>query len=477
MPFGEIKLRFVASEPEAWAEETFGGCELGDRRRSARLVRMAGDIARRAGSSLLKACDGDEAAVEGMYRLLRNDSVDPAEIAEGGFAATARRARHCGALLAVEDSTTLSYGHSVREELGATSHRTDVREQGFIVHSVLLVDGESGSTVGLIEQQRWVRDAATHGKKRARKQRAYETKESYKWQRAGEAVRERLGEEVCRRTITVCDREADVSAYLCWQHSTGGRYVVRAAQDRTLCGTPEKLKASLARAPVLGTSVVAVRQRGGRAARQARVEIRGQAVTLGGAAGGQVACHALWVYESEAPTGVEPLAWLLLTSEPVTCREDALRVLWIYRQRWRIEEFHKAWKSGTRVEGLRPRTAANLERGVVILAFVATRLLQLREAVLATEARPDATPLPLAERPCDAFLSQTEWRVLYLATHKTRPPAVPPNVAWACRALAKLGGWVDTQRTGRPGWQVLWDGLQRLADRVEAHVLALEIGT
>ena len=180
--------------------------------------------------------------------------------------------------------------------------------------------------------------------------------------------------------------------------------------------------------------------------------------------------------ESEARAGVEPLAWLLLTSEPVTCREDALRVLWIYRQRWRIEEFHKAWKSGTGVEALRPRTAANLERGVVILAFVATRLLQLREAVLATEARPDVTPLALGERPCDAFLSQTEWRVLYLAIHKTRPPVVPPNVAWACRALAKLGGWIDTQRTGRPGWQVLWDGLQRLAERVEAHMLALELG-
>ena len=91
---------FVVTDAEQWAQENFGSSDLGDKRRSARLVRMAGDLARHAGSSLLKACDGDEAAAEGMYRLLRNDEVDPGAIAEGGFQATVRRAGTCEVLLA-----------------------------------------------------------------------------------------------------------------------------------------------------------------------------------------------------------------------------------------------------------------------------------------------------------------------------------------------------------------------------------------
>ena len=163
---------FVVTDAGQWAQENFGGCDLGDKRRIARLVRMAGDLARHAGSSLLKSCDGDEAAAEGMYRLLRNEGVDPSAIAAGGFQATARRARSCAVLLAVEDSTSLVYQHSVAGELGATGNNPQAAHEGFIVHSVVLLDGDSGSTVGLIEQRRWKRLAEEHGKKHRRKTRA-----------------------------------------------------------------------------------------------------------------------------------------------------------------------------------------------------------------------------------------------------------------------------------------------------------------
>lgn len=159
---------FVVTDAEQWAQENFGSSDLGDKRRSARLVRMAGDLARHAGSSLLKACDGDEAAAEGMYRLLRNEEVDPGAIAEGGFQATVRRAGTCEVLLAVEDSTSLVYRHSVAGELGTTGNNAQAVNKGFIVHSVVLLDGGSGATVGLIEQRRWKRAVEEHGKKHQR---------------------------------------------------------------------------------------------------------------------------------------------------------------------------------------------------------------------------------------------------------------------------------------------------------------------
>jgi hypothetical protein len=469
---------FVVTEPEEWAQETFGECELGDKRRRARLVRMAGDLARHAGASLLKSCDGDEAAAEGMYRLLRNEEVEPGAIAEGGFQATVSRAGSCSVLLAVEDSTSLVYRHSVAEELGATSSNAQAVGKGFIVHSVVLLDGASGTTVGLVEQQRWTRAAETHGKSNQRKRRAYEDKESFKWQRAGEAVRSRLGEALSARMISVCDREADITEYLLWQRQVGGRYVVRAAQDRHLAGEELSLWRALEQAPKLGMQEVEVPQRGGRAARRAEVTLRAQGVELRAGRLGvkeSIRCQAVLVREDYAPEGVEPLEWLLLTTEPVGTREEVLAVLWIYGRRWRIEEFHKAWKSGTQVEELRPRSADNLERAVVILAFVAIRLLQLRELVYSPPARPGHAARDLAEQSCERILTATEWVVLFIAVHKKAPPAQPPSAEWAYRAIAKLGGWMNTQRSGRPGWQAIWSGLFRLAERVEAHLLALEL--
>jgi hypothetical protein len=466
----------ATSDAAGWALETFGGSELGDARRTARLVQVAGSLARHAGESLLKSCAGDEAAEEGLYRLLRNPAVTPAAIAESGYAATVTRAAGSELLLAVEDSTSLAYGHSVAEELGPTGNRAAAVYQGYIVHSVMLLEGLAGTTLGLVEQQRWVRTRSVHGHKHQRHDRSYEEKESFKWQRAGESMRGRLGEALSARVVSVCDREADITAYLQWQQSVGGRYVVRAAQDRSLCGVEEKLRPSLAAAPVLGSHEVEVPQRGGRAARRAQLTLRALSVRLsGGKTGGpEVGCQALLAQELDAPSEAEPLNWLLLTSESVSTQEEALRVLWMYSRRWRIEEFHKAWKSGTRVEELRARSAANLERAVVLLAFVATRLLQLRESVIPPLGCPQARAMQLKARQCNEMLSETEWRVLYLSVHKQAPPTQAPDAAWACHALAKLGGWIDTQRNGRPGWQVLWVGWCRLAERVDAHLLTLQ---
>jgi hypothetical protein len=48
------------------------------------------------------------------------------------------------------------------------------------------------------------------------------------------------------------------------------------------------------------------------------------------------------------------LCWYLYTNEPINNIEDAKRIVRYYELRWRIEDFHKVWKSdGTQVEKLR----------------------------------------------------------------------------------------------------------------------------
>ena len=97
--------------------------------------------------------------------------------------------------------------------------------------------------------------------------------------------------------------------------------------------------------------------------------------------------------------------------------------------RWRIEDDHKAWKSGVDVERQRFQSAANLERMLVVTAFLAVRLLQLREIL--------GTPDDDEQASCDTPLSEDEWTVLWVTTQRGAPPSTASSICWACLAVAK----------------------------------------
>src|SRR5215208_6419960 len=80
----------------AWSNDIFSHCDLGDKR-------------------LLK---GNNSETVGAYRFVRNESVKPDAIMEGTCAAVVKESMNSEYLLAIEDTTTLSYRHSVRNELG-----------------------------------------------------------------------------------------------------------------------------------------------------------------------------------------------------------------------------------------------------------------------------------------------------------------------------------------------------------------------
>lgn len=84
--------------------------------------------------------------------MFRNATVDAEAIAESGYATTAARVGDYEELLAVEDTTTLSYAHSLTDELGDMGGKAQSQKRGYFVHSVLLVDPKSEGTVGLIAQ-------------------------------------------------------------------------------------------------------------------------------------------------------------------------------------------------------------------------------------------------------------------------------------------------------------------------------------
>jgi hypothetical protein len=426
---------------------------------------------------------GDTAATEGAYRLVRNDAVTSEAIASGGYERTAHEACDCEEILAVEDTTTLSWGHVGSSDLGDVGGPSGSKKRGFMVHSVLLLDSGSGSTIGLIEQERWCREKSKRGQRHQRKERGYEEKESFKWERASSRVSSRLG-GLKSRVISVCDREADVYEYLLYKSKESERYVVRSSWNRRISEQWGRLHEQLRRSEKLGEETVLVEQRGGRRRRTAQLELRACRVTLRAPKRArEVECkeiemNAVLAQERDVPAGETGLCWMLLTSEGIESLAAVRSVLRMYRKRWRVEDFHKAWKSGTKVEERRMRGAANLERIAVVLAFVAVRLLQLREVFVAPVWMP-AESVEANERraskPCTQVLSKSEWQVLWLAQERTRPPGEVPTMRWAYETLGKLGGWIDGQRTGRVGWEAMWKGWFRLQERHDTYLAMQEM--
>lgn len=456
------------ADDKTWAHRTFGSAHLGDCRRAARLVEYAAAQARSAKASTLRACRGDTAAAEGAYRFIESKLLETEDIAAAGYEATARMLPAVGDLLAIQDTTALTFAARLSPELGPVGAvETTGKTKGMFCHSTLLLGAETGETLGLIDQHWWVRLAGVRASD-TKKTRAYEDKESFKWQQADQAARKRLGADWAR-VITVGDRETDITAYLSWKVAQGDRFVLRALHDRAVEGEDKRLRAAVAKAPVLGTLAVEVAQRGGehgRVKRTALLEVRGITVKLApddGKKAERPTVGAVWATERHPPEGCEALDWLLYTSEPTASAQEAIRALNIYGKRWRIEDFHKAWKSGCGVEDRRMQSEDTLWRVAVILAFVAVRLVQLRDE------------RDLQDEPCDRVLTTMQWKMLWVSTEKRKPiPAVAPTRQWACHAIGRMGGWLPRKGT-RPGWQALWEGWARLEERIEGLRLAQEM--
>ena len=449
-----------------WAQETFAHADLGDARRSERLLDLAVHLAAQPQAPLAKACGDDAAACLGGYRLIENDQVEPKAIAQAGFAATVRAAQEAPRLLAISDTTVLSYTHRVAEQLGDIGI-DDPGIGGWHVHSSLLIDGVGHHCYGLIDQDWHVRDRAGRGRKRQRKQRAYGDKESFKWQANSQRIAQRLGPDLMSRTLELADAEADIYEYMAYKVQQGQSFLVRVAQDRALSQPDRRLWEYLASQRPLGPYSVEVAQRGGRKARTAQGTVRAARVDLRPTARqgqhlGPLRLWAVLVAEPHPPKGIEPLCWRLYTDRSVETFEQARQVAEDYSQRPQIEVFHKAWKTGCRVEQDRQQTPGNLQRIGQIRAFVAVWLLQLSQQA---QVQPKASCEPLWKRPA--------WQCLWLSVQPQKAlPKRAPSYQWVLQALGRLGGFQDTKHTGRIGWQTIWSGYARLQERLIGYLLA-----
>jgi hypothetical protein len=238
------------SNDDAWAVTEFAAAELGDARRTQRLIALATVLAQRPGASLPAAC-GDDAMLKAAYRFFDNAAIEPQDLLDSHVGATFPRLATVPLVLAVQDTTELDWtAHPATTGLGPLGHPA---HRGLLVHTTLAFTPER-VPLGVLAQQVWARDPDDIGKRATRKQRPIAEKESQKWLTSVEAVL--AARRACPQThfVSVGDREADVYDLLAIARPVGVDLLIRAAWDRCVTHAERYVWATVAAQPVEATA-------------------------------------------------------------------------------------------------------------------------------------------------------------------------------------------------------------------------------
>jgi hypothetical protein len=449
----------------------FGDCDLGDPRRTRRLVQVAQAMAENPHMRLPKQLP-DWSDLTGAYRLLSNPNVDPQQILAPHRSLTRQEALGHPVVLCVQDDTQLDFTcRSGMKGLGTTG---DGLGRGLLQHSALAV--LPGKRLLGVLHLAW-HAPGKRDPKETRRTRQARWNASDVWQEAALAIGMwPAGSQL----IHVGDRQADLFRFLRQAADLGHGFVVRAQHDRHVDDAALRLWAKLEAQAPLGTLQVTLgtqRNKGNRikrAGREASLTIRVAPVAVPPPRNDPrskdsqpLEVWAIYLKEEHPPQDAEPVEWMLISSLEAVSLEQALVIVGYYTCRWVIEEWHRCLKEGCGIEKSQLDEAADIQRLGAIMALLAARLLQMRDLAQGKET-------------CDspeALESQVPamYRMIVAGLAKVQPDRLTPHVFW--RTIAKRGGWLARKHDHPPGWIVLWRGWSDLVQMVRGAELYQQLAT
>jgi hypothetical protein len=457
---------------ETLGQAMFATAELGDRRRTARLVTTFDQLRRHPGSTLPNKL-ASPPDLKALYRLMDRSEVTHEAILAALRAYTLKNIAACqDRVLLIHDATELDYSkrEPLAEDLGQIGSG---HGRGYICQNVLAVDPQTRSVLGLMDQILHCRDEVPD-KETLPEHRSRATRESRLWL---QGTRHLPGD---RRLVDVADQGADTFEFLEHESKSGRTFVIRVCKCRVVQGghdgegPKQYLSDYVHGLPELGRFTMNVQSQHNsdgsfRSTRtDAEFAVRGGAVLVhpphakhGEHGDDPLPLYAVLVTEVHPPAGKEPIQWLLLTNEPVDTFEDAWLVAGWYECRWVVEEYHKGMKTGCGIETLQFTAVERLQPAIALLSAVALTLLDLRDASRRADAK---------TRPATTVIHHDY--VAVLTTWRHGEIRLDISVHDFYYALARLGGHQNRKHDKRPGWLVLWRGWVKLQAMLDGYLAA-----
>jgi hypothetical protein len=453
---------------QAWAQEEFGHANVGDARRTNRLVNMAASAALFPSGKLTDVFQ-TSATRQGAYKFVENESVEAEAISEAAGLASAKRCADEPFVFVAVDGTSINLtDRAGTKDFGTVGSFTN-GARGMQLVAAIAVDLD-GVPIGLTSMQWWNRLEKVST---PRKSRAFDEKELRHWGDACLETCARFAQEApeCKLWF-LTDREGDAWELLQLLDTTEHWYTVRGNHNRRVkskWASPKYIFDKLApKHTQKGSYKLHVSGSHGRTARTARINIHTAQVTLLLKNSRNDRIHefpvrAIYVREAgKVPPGEERIEWLLYTNYPAQTMEDTLLVVHGYMYRWRIEDLFRVWKSGAcNVESTQLQTTKSVKIWANMLASVAARIERLKH--LAREKPNLPATEEFAQNEIDALVLLKRQRKKNNEVIGDETPTIAQAVLW----LAELGGYTGKSSGGPPGSVTIARGLERLEPAAE----------
>jgi hypothetical protein len=426
----------------SWAAEEFEGVHLGDKRLGKRVVLLAERLAEKPTASIPGACSG-WAETQGAYRFFAHEEMDWRDILEPHWRCSAARMRRHEIVLCIQDTTGLDFNGQDIAGLGPLSYEA---QRGMYLHPTYAVT-LAREPLGVLDAWMWAREPKDAEGHRGG------VLESTRWVEGYERMAELASELPQTRLVYVADREADIIALMAKARDLGtaADWLIRSRHHRAL-PTGGKLWSAVTEGEPMGEIRFTLPSRHGQKAREVHQQVWARRVEISEAKGARLTATCIVAREVDAPAGVQPVEWRLLTNREAASFEAAAELIDWYRARWEIELFFHVLKNACRVETLQLSTMQRLERALALFMVVAWRIARLMRL---GRTCPDLEAELLFER--------EEWQAAFIL-NKKRPPKKPPRLNEVVRLIARLGGFLGRKGDGEPGVKTLWQGLMRVMD-------------
>lgn len=395
---------------------------------------------------LRRLSKGDRALEVRFNRFLGHDKVTPERIIESWSESTvaAVEGRH---VLAIQDTSEIHFNTTARRrrglgEIGKGNHH------GVLLHPMLAVDADNGACLGLLSGEVWTRQGR---RTVSHDNRDLSDKESERWIATALAAKPLL--QKAAMVTVLGDRESDIFALYASAAEQQFHVIARSMHDRKLADQIG-LYAACDAMTAVDRRVVQLPARAQRPARQAQFELRFGSIELARPRTKwlrhlpeSLSLSLVDVREVDAPAGVEPLHWRLLTSHEVAGAKDAWRIVDWYKRRWIIEQFFRVLKTqGFKLEDSQIGIADRLLKLVAIAAKAAVITIQLLQA---RDGGQQSIVVAFNDSEINALAALN--RQIEARSKRLKNPHPPDQLAWASWIIGRLGGWDGYASSKPPG--------------------------